>query len=1131
MDSFKKILLFLIYFTTLLNGQDAKIIWSNEHGIYENPFELTITSDNPNAILKFTLDCSDPSKSLTARTTNLPANIKIDPEDLTGRFTSPAVVVRAALYLNDTLASKIETQTFLFLNKIIELSPHDQVPGTGWLAPGSSQQDINYGLDPDVYNNPLYSDLIDDAFKQIPIISLVTELKNLFDPDSGIYVNPFYHGIEWERFSSVELIDPKGLEEGFSANCGIRIRGGYSRNYDNPKRAFRLFFRGEYGDSKLKYPLFGDEGTDTFDKIDLRTAMNYSWSFYGDPNNTFLRDVFSRDTQRDMSEPYTRSRYYHLFLDGVYFGLYQTQERSEASYAETYFGGSKEDYDVIKVDIGPFFNLYQIEATDGTLDAWKTLWTACNQDLSKDELYMRLQGLNPDGTRNPDYIKYLDVDNLIDYMIITFFVGDFDGPISAFSGNTRPNNFYAIFNRNNPDGFKFFRHDAEHSLFLHEWSIDRTGPYSAGEQFEYSNPQWIHQQLMQNKNYRLRFADRVQKHLFNNGALTLENCLKRLEEREAQIDTAIIAESARWGDSKTLFPRTKLDWENAVKFIKEEFFPGRAEVIIQQLRQKQLYTYLAAPVFNKYGGTVEKGFNLTMSSAGNQKIYYTLNGEDPHVIASTGDYFNTEVIPAEATKSFYIPNSSIDEKWNTEFDFDETGWHSTSGLPGGIGYDLSSDYLPFISYDVQSEMYGAGKNTSCFIRIKFDLPPESFGNIKSLILSVNYDDGFVAYLNGAKVASSNSPSDLAWNSNATANHEAGEFEDFDLVGHINLLKEKDNLLAIHALNVSLTSSDFLILPKLTITGNSSDGISPNAIEYSSPVTINKTTTVKARVYTGSDWSPLTEATFNVKEDLSNLRITELHYHPLDEDTISGKYYEFIEMKNTGDSELILTGSKFTNGIDFTFDQFTLPPKAFVVIASDTQRFKERYGFGADGQFNGQLNNGGERITFVNSVGDTVFNFKYSDNPPWPQEADGLGNSLSAWATNPYGNPDDPSYWRASAEIHGSPGKDDPVSSIEDDNYSISTFKLYQNYPNPFNPTTTIKYTVPGTGRNSKSSLQIVNLTVFDVLGRKVAVLVNKKVSPGNYKVKFDGENLSSGIYFYSLRIGNFMATKKMLLLK
>ena len=92
------------------------------------------------------------------------------------------------------------------------------------------------------------------------------------------------------------------------------------------------------------------------------------------------------------------------------------------------------------------------------------------------------------------------------------------------------------------------------------------------------------------------------------------------------------------------------------------------------------------------------------------------------------------------------------------------------------------------------------------------------------------------------------------------------------------------------------------------------------------------------------------------------------------------------------------------------------------------------------------------------------------------------------------------------------------------------FELGQNYPNPFNPSTTIHYTIPSDKTLYEKSLH-VNLKIYDVLGREIATLVNEKQLPGNYSVKFDANKLKSGIYFYTLRAGNFVATKKMILIK
>ena len=85
------------------------------------------------------------------------------------------------------------------------------------------------------------------------------------------------------------------------------------------------------------------------------------------------------------------------------------------------------------------------------------------------------------------------------------------------------------------------------------------------------------------------------------------------------------------------------------------------------------------------------------------------------------------------------------------------------------------------------------------------------------------------------------------------------------------------------------------------------------------------------------------------------------------------------------------------------------------------------------------------------------------------------------------------------------------------------FQLSQNYPNPFNPITIINYSIP--------QASYITLKIYNVLGKEITTLVNEEKLPGNYKVEFNGSNLSSGIYFYRIRAGNFTATKKLVILK
>jgi hypothetical protein len=187
------------------------------------------------------------------------------------------------------------------------------------------------------------------------------------------------------------------------------------------------------GHHGLRHPLFGAGAAEEFEGFDLRTFQNYSWSFQGDRTGTFLRDQFNRDVQLAMGSQAERGDYYHLYINGHYWGLFNTCERPEASYAATYFGGDKDDYDVIKVEAGhtppgPPTARWP-DGPPSTTSPARGHRHPCTAVSS---------ARTPDGTRNPAYPVYVDPVNLIDYMLIILWGGNLDAPISNFLGNTSP---------------------------------------------------------------------------------------------------------------------------------------------------------------------------------------------------------------------------------------------------------------------------------------------------------------------------------------------------------------------------------------------------------------------------------------------------------------------------------------------------------------------------------------------------------------------------------------------------------------------------------------------------------------------------------------------------------------------
>jgi hypothetical protein len=311
-------------------GQIADTKFSVNRGYFTSAFSVAITTASNGVTIRYTTDGNAPTAT-TGTVYNGPIVI------------SGTTVLRAAAFRTGYVASNVDTQTYIFPTDVVNQQNNGVAPA-GWPTASTAAPVMDYGMDLAVTSDPL----IQAALTSLPTISIACDLPSLFNVSgstTGIYTNSNGDGAAWERAASMEIVNPNNSAP-MQINCGLRIRGGYSRSTGNPKHSFRFFFRDDYrGGGKLNYPLFGDSGAQRFSKMDLRTSQNYSWGFANDTRNIMCRDVFFRDAQRDQGRPYTRSVYYHLYLNGLYWGIYQTQERSEGDYGATYFGGESDNYD------------------------------------------------------------------------------------------------------------------------------------------------------------------------------------------------------------------------------------------------------------------------------------------------------------------------------------------------------------------------------------------------------------------------------------------------------------------------------------------------------------------------------------------------------------------------------------------------------------------------------------------------------------------------------------------------------------------------------------------------------------------------------------------------------------------
>jgi hypothetical protein len=187
---------------------------------------------------------------------------------------------------------------------------------------------------------------------------------------------------------------------------------------------------------------------------------------------------------------------------------------------------------------------------------------------------------------------------------------------------------------------------------------------------------------------------------------------------------------------------------------------------------------------------------------------------DVYVHLATGS--ETTLVSGDDSCRVIVPdiNTATGLDW-TAPSFDDSTWPYTGAL--GVGYDTGSDYLPYFNTDIEADL--RNEHETCYIRVPFTLSSNPT-SIASLKLKMRFDDGFVAYLNGVKIASANAPASPAWNSGATSNHSdssAVVYQEFSANAALASLTTGTNILAIHGLNNGTTSSDFLIQPELIAT--------------------------------------------------------------------------------------------------------------------------------------------------------------------------------------------------------------------------------------------------------------------------------------------------------------------------
>ena len=591
---------------------------SQKHGFYDKPFELTITDNESlvaeGAAIRYTLDGSAPTAESALYT-----------EPITIKGTT---VVRTAVVGAEGLLSNIATATYLFLDDVLHQSdaPEGYPQEWGAFTEAFGVAPADYGMDQEMAGDPILAEKIKAGLLSIPVLSIVTDRDYLFSHEAdeekgGIYIftgppvgDPTGNG--WTRPVSAELF---GCDHDFSVTCGLRLHGGHGRLAEkNPKHSFRLVFKKEYGEKTLKYPLFGEDESEKYNQLVLRCHFGNSWQHWMESNRQkaqYTRDVWARRIQRKMGWTSVNALYVHVFLNGMYWGLYNIAERVDDQYGKDHLGGKKEDIDVIKIEEE---GGNHIEASEGDLEAWaKMVETAAK--AFDDVYYNQLQGKDAEGNDDPSQEVLLDIDNFIDYMLINQYAGNTDWD---------HHNWYAIRRKGEESqGFRFLCWDSE---IIIDNPYENVLTKNSGDE----SPTGIFNHLMENKHFFMKYMERAKVLLSDDGMLGAKSTEEVWDSLYNTISTALYAEAARWGDyRRDVHPYLTQGELYTVdgtymaerKRLHEQYFPQRSSLVMSMIENTfeiddfeplAEWVPLTASFFHKWDGT-GKDSNVLFETPGN----------------------------------------------------------------------------------------------------------------------------------------------------------------------------------------------------------------------------------------------------------------------------------------------------------------------------------------------------------------------------------------------------------------------------------------------------------------------------------------------------------------------------------
>ena len=592
------------------------VVFSQERGVFTGSETVTValTHPDPDATIYYTTDRSEPTASSTpyaepiviSKTTNLRATAIKE-----GHLPYRNVTTHSYIWLDQVAGQKKVSSSY---------------PDT-WKDTGSTV--ASYGISSLIVKDEATRQQLIDALKAAPIVSVTLSDEALFSAEDGLYIHP----------NSMEERDPVQADvewvtggDVFGMGVGLEMHGAYSRRFDTtPKKSFKLKFSGASGGSLDHNVLAPGGGTAVeYKKLILRAENNHSWtSMEADTWSTpggghpelgqSMVDQFFRNTQKQTSGFQAEGTHVHLFLNGMYWGLYNLTDQVGDGFAASTWCTDldpadrldmRKNFDVIKNDTSTGYAI-----RDGSDADYKWIKANIGSTYANAANYAAMTG------------KF-DLAAYVDYLLIEWYLANEDWP---------GNNWVMAGSGKLGIPARFVLWDSDKSV--------RDNSINLVTKSDSSGAMAFHNSLKGNAEYKLLFADRVQRHLLNaGGALTVDEIVKRYLALAAKVETYVFAESARWGayiyenwdsglgqkpqSEKFASPFDLTWWRKERDRLTGEdgWFAQRHATLLSQLKSAGFWSDATANVSTI---TMNEERQATLSVPSGTTVYYTTDGSDP----------------------------------------------------------------------------------------------------------------------------------------------------------------------------------------------------------------------------------------------------------------------------------------------------------------------------------------------------------------------------------------------------------------------------------------------------------------------------------------------------------------------